>query len=127
MIGGNDIVFDVQSVGGEMSMVAMSRRLLKSAEALKDQEFDKVYLAYRGNEKFYFEGSYFKRLGEERESQNPIFTLRTMPENVNNLDGTPAFGTWTGGLIGVVGEQFEDNAEFHRKWWVDDALVTLPE
>lgn len=126
LIGGNDIVFDVTSTTGDISEVDMTRRLLKAAEALKNEDFDKVYLAYKGREKFYFDGSYFKTLGEERESQNPVYTVRTMPESVHNLDGSSAFQTWAGGLLGVVGQQFDDLNEFHRKWWVNDALAGAP-
>jgi hypothetical protein len=121
-IGGNDLVFDIRSVDGEMSMADMTRRFLKTAEALKDTEFDKVYLAYQGNEKFYLQGSYFKQLGEEREFQNPVYTIRTLPEHVYALDGTPAFGTWTGGWLGVMGKQLDDSNEFHKQWWVNEAL-----
>jgi hypothetical protein len=125
LLGGNDIVFDVQSVSGEMSMADMTRRLLKTADALKRSEFKRVYLAYHGQEKFYFEGSYFKQVGEEYGSENPIYTLRTMPENVHNLDGSPAFETWTGGLLGVLGQQMDDVNQFHRKWWANDTLADL--
>ena len=121
-ISGDEIVFDIRSVDGSTSMADMTRRLLKAAEALKEWRFSRVYLAYRGDERFYLEGAYFKQLGEERGFQNPVYTIRTMPENVHNLDGSPAFGQWTGGVIGVLGRQMEDVNEFHRRWWVSDAL-----
>lgn len=125
LIGGWDIVFDVGTTTGEVSMVDMTRRLLKSAEALESYDFARVYLSSAGKEKFYLEGPYFKQLGEQREWQNPVFTIRTMPENVYNLDGTKAFGAWSGGLIGVLGGQMKDNTEFHERWWVNDALSNL--
>lgn len=106
-------------------MVSMTRRLLKVAEALKDDDYGRIYLSYKGREKFYLEGPYFKQIGTEREWQNPIYTVRTMPENVHNLDGSPAFQTWTGGWLGVMGQQMDDNNEFHRKWWVDDSLAEV--
>jgi hypothetical protein len=123
---GDDIVFDVKSVEGQMSMVDMTRRLLKTAEALKDDDFSRVFLAYQGAEKFYLDGTYFKSIGEEREWQNPVYTIRTMPSNVHKLNGSPAFGSWSGGLIGVIGEEMNDNAEFHKEWWVNDAIKGLP-
>ena len=52
--------------------------------------------------------------------QNPVYTLRSLPQNVYNLDGTQAFSTWTGGLIGVVGKQMEDLSEFHKQWYIND-------
>lgn len=125
LLGGDDIVFDVQSVSGEMSMVDMTRMFLKTAEGLKDQKFNRVYLAYQGREKFYLEGAYFQQIGEEREWQNPVYTIRTLPENVRKLDGSPAFETWTGGLLGVMGGQMEDNNSLHKQWWVDDTLAEM--
>lgn len=125
LVGGNDIVFDLETVDGATSMVDITRKLLKSAEALAEEDFGRVYLAFSGEEKFYLEGAYFKRLGAERDWQNPIYTIRTMPENVRKLDGSSAFETWTGGWLGVMGQQMNDNNEFHRQWWVNDAITDL--
>ncbi len=121
-ISNSEIVFDIRSVEGTASMAGITRRFLKAAESLKDSRFDKVFLAYDGKEKFYLEGEYFQKLGEERDFQNPIYTIRTLPENVFKTDGTPAFGTWSGGWLGVMGKQLEDSNEFHKQWWVNDAI-----
>ena len=123
--GGDELVFDIRSASGEASMIEMTRHLLKAAEALKNQNFSRVYLAYKGKEKFFLEGPYFKRLGEEREWQNPVYTVRTMPENVRRLDGSPAYGSWSGGLLGVLGRQLDDNEKFHHEWWMDDAIAEV--
>lgn len=122
LLGGDALVVDLRSVGDEASMASVTRILLKAAEALKDEKYDRVYLAYAGNEKFFFEGSYFKQIGEERSWQNPVYTIRTLPENARKPDGSQAFQTWTGGWLGVLGQQLEDSNKFHRQWWVDDAL-----
>ena len=68
------------------------------------------------------DGSYFQEIGATRQTQNPVHTMRTMQEHLTNLDGTPAFGTWTGGWLGVLGKQLEDHNEFHKRWWVRGAL-----
>lgn len=125
LFGGDDLVFDVRSASGELSMVDMTRRLLKGAEALKKQRFNRVYLASEGKEKFYFEGAYFQQIGETRLTENPVYTARTLPENVHNLDGSPAFQSWSGGLIGVVGAQMDDFQQFHLKWWGNDAIADM--
>jgi hypothetical protein len=52
-------------------------------------------------------GSYFAELGREFSTQNPVYTLRTMPENMFLLDGHPAFETWTGGLLAVLGQRWK--------------------
>lgn len=65
-------------------------------------------------------GDYFQTIGLEYGVQNPVYTLRTLPENVYTLEGKQAFGSWTGGWLGVVGKQMEDLNEFHRLWFMSD-------
>ena len=79
-----------------------------------------VKLSHAGNEKFRITGEYFKKLGLEFGEQNPVYTIRTMPQNLYKPDGTAAFGTWTGGVLGVLNNQMEDFNEFHRQWYVSD-------
>ena len=64
-------------------------------------------MANKGEIKFKLKGDYFKQLGEEYSYQNPIYTTRTFPENILNLDGTNAYSRWTGGIIGVTEKQIE--------------------
>ena len=116
------IVFDLQRISLTNSAADVSRVLLQSSSALKQKTFDSVILAFRGRAKFVLKGEYFLKLGEEYGAQNPIYTLRTLPENVLKLDGTPAFTTWTGGLFGVVGKQVDELNEFHQQWWLSEAL-----
>ena len=59
-------------------------------------------------------------LGQEYEKQNPVYTMRTFPENVYGVDGTQAFGSWTGGLLGVLGKQMGDFSELHKQWYIAD-------
>jgi hypothetical protein len=119
-INPSELVIDLKDVSGSNSPADVSRVLLQYADALKIKEFEKVILAYRGTEKFQLKGSYFRTLGEEYGTQNPVYIMRTFPENVYGLDGTAAFETWTGGLLGVVGKQMEDFNEFHKRWYLAD-------
>lgn len=119
----NVLVFDLRSIKGEVAPLDVMRALLQGAEALKEKSFDKVILAYEGKDKFYLEGAFFKNLGLEFGTQNPIYTLRTLPQNVRRLDGTSAYGTWTGGLLGVVARQMEDLSQFSKDWFLTDALL----
>jgi len=114
------LVLDLWNVSASASMADVDRVLLDTAEAFKDRSFLKVQLAYRGSTRFQFVGSYFKQVGEERHFQNPVYTIRTMAENFKHSDGSPAFGTWTGGLIGVITRQMEDHQEMHRQWYIND-------
>lgn len=127
LISPNQIVFDVWSVGGSQSMIEMDRRLLKAAEALQHRSFDQVALAYQGSTKFLMDGPYFQEIGASRQWQNPIYTIRTMQERLSNPDGSPAFESWSGGWLGVVAKQMEDHNEFHKRWWVRNALGLPPD
>lgn len=69
------------------------RALFQSAAALKESRFGRVVLEYEGTPKFYLEGEYFQTLVREFGTNNPLYLLRTLPENVYKLDGTKAFGT----------------------------------
>lgn len=121
LLSPSQIVIDVRSVQGTQSMAGMDRMLLKAAEALQYHEYDSIVVAYGGDAKLLMEGSYFRELGVTRQTQNPLYTMRTMQEHLKNLDGTPAFEQWSGGWLGVLGKQMEDHNEFHRRWWVQAA------
>ncbi|MDT8321560.1 MAG: hypothetical protein RQ826_13625 [Xanthomonadales bacterium] len=114
----SELIFDLREVSSSNSPADVSRVLFQYAQALKTMEFDRMILAYKGTPRFQLKGQYFRELGEEFGLQNPVYTMRTFSENVHELDGTAAFGTWTGGLLGVVGKQMEDFNEFHERWYV---------
>lgn len=117
------LVFDLHSISGEASMTDVSRVLLQTASALKDTRFNEVVLAYRGEGRFKLAGAYFQQIGQEYGTQNPLYTIRTMPENVFSLDGARVFDTWSGGFLGVMGKQMEDVGQFHRRWYMDSILA----
>lgn len=117
----NVLVFDLRGVSETNSELDVLRSLLQYTQAVKSRNFSKVVLAYKGQPRFMLKGSYFKQLGVDYSHQNPVYTLRTLPEHVYNLDGTPAFGTWTGGWLGVVKHQMHDLNAFSRQWFLSDA------
>lgn len=79
-----------------------------------------ILLQSKGKTKFQLKGDYFRQLGIEYGQQNPVYTMRTFTEHLYTSEGDKAFGTWTGGLLGVLKEQMEDFEEFHKKWYVED-------
>ena len=113
------IMIDLRDVASTNSPADVFRLLLQFSAKQKDKNYDRVILAFRGDSRFVLKGEYFKSLGMEYGTQNPVYTMRTLPENVFNIDGTPAFGTWTGGMIGVLGKQMEDFTEFHKRWYIN--------
>lgn len=122
-INPSSIVFDLREVSLNKSAMDVSRVLLQASEVLKNSNFEKVYLSYNGSKKFMLKGAFFRQTGQEYGTQNPVYTLRTLPQNVYNLDGTKAFSTWTGGMLGVLGKQMEDLTEFNKQWY-GNSLVT---
>jgi len=114
------LVFDLQKVSGTNSMTDVFRVFLQFAENVQTRKFEHVELAYLGRTKFKLDGGYFQQIGKERSWQNPVYTIRTFPENLKNPDGSRAYPEWTGGWLGVTGKQFEDVNDFHRKWYVDE-------
>jgi len=113
------LVIDMRNVSGENSPADVFRVILNYAAVMKERDFKSVELAFRGETKFILKGSYFKTLGVEFGEQNAMYTVRTFPESIFRPDGRQAFGTWTGGILGVLGKQLEDFNTFHREWYID--------
>lgn len=120
-----ELKYDLRGISVENSPLDVNRVMLQFSEKIKDKRFTKVYLSYKGEDRFYFKGEYFQNLGKEYEFQNPIYTLRTMPENVYALDGEPQYGSWTGGWLGVTGKQMEDMNTFAGDWYLDDIIKDM--
>ena len=115
------LVFDVWGIDGEASMADVSRTFFISAASLKDWHFKWVTLAYLGQARFVMDGDDFRALGREYDGgQNPGHLIRTWPEKLQTPDGQRAYGSWTGGLLGVLGKQMEDLSDMHRRWYLDD-------
>ncbi len=120
----DEIVFDLWGVEPQASAASVIGGFLDFAGELKDRDFSYVYFASRGRLKFRLSGTDFKQMGIEHDYQNPVYVVRTFPEKLENLDGRPAFSTWTGGMLGVLNEQMDDVNEFSRQWWLDDFLAS---
>ncbi|MAV75759.1 MAG: hypothetical protein CL691_03980 [Cellvibrionales bacterium] len=116
----NSVVVDLRNVESDKSTADVFRVLFQIAEEFEERKFNKVYLATKGVKKFYIEGNYFKELGSSFSYQNPVYLLRNFPENAYLLDGSKAYSTWTGGVIGVVGRQMEDLNDLSRTWFIGD-------
>jgi hypothetical protein len=113
------IVLDVRSLDFDAAMADVDRGLFQIAERFSERRYDKVLLAYQGEAKFYLDGAYFQQLGSEYAWQNPIALVRELPQNVRELDGAPAFETWTGGWLGVASAQMRDHEELHYRWYLE--------
>lgn len=116
------IVYDLRSVSGEKSATDVNRVLFGFAEKLKNREYKKVILSYKGKEKFQLDGAYFKKVGEEYKTQNPIYLIRKLPEHLYKPDGSKAFKSWEGGWLGVFSNQMKDYNSFNQQWFIEDFL-----
>lgn len=119
-ISPSTLVFDIRSVSDTNSPLDVFRVFLGFSASVKDMNFKQVKLAYNGNVKFYIDGDYFKSIGQEFKEQNPVYTIRTFPENLYRPNGEKAFETWTGGVLGVLGQQMDDFNSFHQEWYIQD-------
>lgn len=120
LINPDVLVFDLSDVSEDTAPLDVFRILLQFAAVQKEKDYEVVKIAFRGKTKFWLKGTFFKRLGYEHGSQNPMYTIRTFPENLYRPDGTAAFQTWTGGLLGVLAKQMEDFSDFHKQWYLYD-------
>lgn len=112
------LIYDLKTISGNHSMMDVLRVLFQFSEKVKDDKYSEVKLAFRKKTKFIINGDYFQKLGQEYSFQNPVYTTRTLPENLFNPDGTKAFNSWTGGLMGVINRQMEDLKDFSTKWYL---------
>jgi hypothetical protein len=114
------LVINVNQIDLDKAPMDVFRVFLQFAEKLRDKDFESVELSSKGVLKFTLKGRYFSQLGAQYSSQNPVYTIRTFPENVYKPDGKKAFSSWSGGLIGVVGKQMQDFSEFSEEWYIND-------
>ena len=121
------LVLNVKKVSKDNSPADVFRVLLQYASEIQEMRFERINLDSKGKTKFTLRGNYFQELGKEYSFQNPIYTMRTFPENVYTLDGEKAFSSWTGGILGVTGRQMEDFAKFHEQWYIEDLTNSYAE
>lgn len=121
----NILEFNLQNIPSDKAPADVFRVFLQTSSVLKDKEFDKVELNYRGTLKFVLNGDYFRQLGREYEEQNPVYTMRTFPENLYNPNGEAPYSKWEGGMFGVFSKQMEDFYDFNKKWYMDDITSGL--
>lgn len=118
----NTLEYNLKNVPTDKAAADVFRVFLQTASTLKDKKFKKVELSYKGTTKFILIGDYFKQLGSEFGEQNPIYTMRTFPENLYNINGEASYSKWEGGMLGVLNKQMEDFNDFNKKWYLDDLI-----
>jgi hypothetical protein len=117
------LVFDIDGVSGEASRLDVLRVFLQYAEAMDRQQYKTVVLACRGNRKFEMDGRYFQQLGSEYNTQNPMYTIRTLPFNLRAMDGSHPYTEYDGGIFAVLTAEMKQFADFSDRWYGNDLLV----
>ncbi len=122
-IGGTDVqpstlVLDLTRADA-VSPADLIRGTFWAAETLYQagRRFDHVVLARRGTQVFLMSGQDFATLGANvAGGENPVYLVRTFPQALRRPDGSAAFGSWTGGLLGVLSREMEDVTDAAREW-----------
>ncbi|MBU2968189.1 hypothetical protein KO527_02310 [Pseudoalteromonas sp. C2R02] len=122
LLNPNVLIIDIQGIPSTNSQMDVIRVLMQYAQGIKGNSYSKVILSYKGTQKFFMNGDYFKNLGKEYGIQNPMYTVRTMPENLYKPEGKKAFSTWTGGALGVLSKQMQDLKSMSEQWYLDDLV-----
>src|SRR5437773_2447003 len=115
-INTESVVFNLKDISGETSQADVFRILLQYARELKDHQYRRVVLAAYGQKKFIIPGDYFQQLGQEFDTQNPIYTLRTFPHHIRAMDGSQTFPEIAGGLFAVLAEEMRQFSDFNARW-----------
>lgn len=111
-----DITVDL--IGVERAApIDLYRGLFQAAAAFDDRRFGSVTLARQGRAVFRLSGDDFHEIGRAYDlGENPVYMIRTLPEKLLLPDGAPAYGTWTGGVLGVLSAQMEDVNDAAQTW-----------
>ena len=115
-IPGGAIVLNVDDIGSGTKNVDIMRVILQFAKTQRNSEHDWVILSCRGQERFMIKGSHFRTMGRDYGEENPLYTMRTLPENIYRMDGRRAYPVWEGGALGVMAEQMKNFSEFTTEW-----------
>ena len=95
------------------SRIDLYRGLRLAAEGLGDRTFGEVALARNGKTVFVMSGDDFADYGRYGAS---LAAVQRLPEQVRMPNGSPAFGSWTGGWLGVMGRRLEDMNTLATEW-----------
>ena len=112
------LVLDLKAVDSA-SPADLFRALMQVAVATYEDQrrFSSIVLARSGRPVFEIDGAAFTELGSEHfHGENPVYLLRTLPEKLRRPNEGPAFGSWSGGLLGVTAKQMQDLAAAGKEW-----------
>ncbi len=112
-----EVVFDLQDVQAHVRRVDVLHLLLRYARKLdRPGAPERLALAARGRRLFYLPRSDYRKLAEEHAVGNRLWSIHHFAERLRTMSGARAYGTWTGGWLGVMKKQLEDLNDFLDTW-----------
>lgn len=114
-----NMVLNIESIDYNDSMADVFHNFLRVCKFIKDMHFERLYLAYRGTNKFYLHGNYVRELGQKYGVENTIWLLRTFPENVYTLNNEKRFSFSAIGAGILSTQEYENFAVFSKEWYFE--------
>ncbi len=104
------VVYDLKRLG-ESTPLQVHTAFLEYARRMKDREFERVDLRFRGQDRFMLEGPEFRRAGLEYANRNFAWVLFDLPRRFHAT-----------GRAAVTPDSSDADAllEFHRRWYADE-------
>ncbi|MHB8969716.1 MAG: cell envelope integrity protein TolA [Pirellulaceae bacterium] len=121
--GTETVVFDFRDGGSPSARrIDPVHLLMQFANELDLYSVRRVVLARNGQHRFYISSVDLRPLADSYAGGGVLWAFNNLPANVRRMDGTRAFGEWTGGLLGVLKEQAEDVNQFIDEWIGDSSV-----
>jgi hypothetical protein len=111
-----NVVFDVRSCKGDSRLIDPLHLLMQFGYKLRDDSFHHLSVASAGEEVYRLEKPDLDELSRQYELGARIWAFDHWPERLRKPSGERAFGSWSGGFLGVMRAQAEDLNEALRTW-----------
>ena len=109
------VVYDLKGLGDSSTPLQVHTAFLEYAKAMKDHQFDRVVLRWRGRERFALDGQTFQKAGLEYAKRNFGFVLFDLPRLFEPLDPQDRPDTADADAL----------MNFHREWYGEDLVPSV--
>lgn len=116
----DDLKYCISDIALDAGPMDVFRVLLHAADTLKYRDFNRVLLCFRNETRFILDGDDFKVIGEELDTQNPMYTVRTFPEKLTLPNGKEAYPKHQGGALYLIRVQMEDFQDMNGRWFLNE-------
>jgi hypothetical protein len=111
------VVFDLKEEASDTARRIDPVHLLMQFSAKVDlYSIKRIVLAQEGQRIFYIDSSDLRQLANSYDGGGRVWAFNHLPERVCTMSGQKPYGTWTGGWLGVLGEQAEDLNDLIERW-----------